>query len=160
MAGVLCLGIGCAAGRVVNGTYQDSERGYQVRLPVAPWLPRPMDGATLSFESPELRAAMALLVDCRAPEVGELPWVARHLFFGLREKQIQAQEFFRRHDADGVRTRLQARLDGATVEVEGITYRRAGCLYDFIYVAPPTNFPLGRPDFEAFVESWAPLAAR
>ncbi len=119
-----------------------------------------MDGATLSFASPELRAAMALLVDCRAPEPGELPWVGRHLFFGLQEKRIQEQEFLRRYDADGVRTRIQARLDGAPVEVEGVTYRRAGCLYDFIYVAPPTNFSLGRPDFEAFVESWTPLPSR
>jgi len=41
-----------------------------------------------------------------------------------------------------------------------VTFRRARCLYDFIYVAPPAAFPQGHPDFDAFVQSWAPLSER
>lgn len=160
LVGLLSLSAACAAGRIVGETYRDPERGFQVRLPPAAWLPRALDGATLSFESPELRAAMGLLVECRTPETGDVPWVARHLFFGLEGKRIEARETVRLHDALGVRTRLRARLDDAPVEVEGVTFRRAPCLYDFLYVAPPAAFPQGRPDFEAFVESWAPLSER
>lgn len=152
----------CAAGRIVGETYRDPDHGFQVRLPPAGagWIPRPLDGAALSFESPELRAAMALVVECSAPETGDLPGVARHLFFGLEGKRFEAREAIRLHDAPGVRTRLRARLDDAPVEVEGVTFRRARCLYDFIYVAPPAAFPQGHPDFDAFVQSWAPLSER
>lgn len=148
---------GCAAGRIVGETYRDHESGFQVRLPPASWTPRPLDGAALSLGSAALRAGMALLVDCRGPEPGELLGVARHLFFGLEEKRIQERETVRLHDTVGVRTRLSARLDAAPVEVEGVTFRRGRCLYDFIYVAPPAVFPRGRPDFEAFVQGWAPF---
>jgi hypothetical protein len=158
LLGIVSLAVGCATGRIVGETYRDPEAGFQVRLPPASWQPRPLDEAALSFASPELLAGMALLVDCRMPERGELPWVARHLFFGLQDRQVQGRETVRLHDAPAVRTHLRARLDDKPVEVEGVTFRRAGCLYDFVYVAPPAAFPQGRADFEAFVESWRPLA--
>jgi hypothetical protein len=86
--------------------------------------------------------------------------VARHLFFGLQDMQIRGREAVRLHGAAAVQTRVRARLDDRPVEVEGVTFRRAGCLYDFIYVAPPAAFPQGRVDFESFVQSWTPLAER
>lgn len=156
----LSLAAGCATARVVGDTYQDLKNGFEVRLPPPGWLPRPLDGAALSFAAAELGAAMALLVDCHTPEPGELPWVARHLFFGLEDKRIQERDTVRLHGTIAVRTRLHARLDDAPMEVEGVTFRRAGCLYDFIYAATPAAFPEGRPVFEAFVESWAPLPER
>jgi hypothetical protein len=157
LLGTLLLLAGCATGRITGETYRDFDHGYEVRLPPVTWIPRQLEHATLSFESPQLKAGMALLTDCRTPEPGELLWVARHLFFGLQEKRIHEQESIRLHDAGGIRTRLQARLDEVPVEVEGVTIRRAGCLYDFIYVAPPATFPQGRLDFEGFVKSWTPL---
>lgn len=160
LLGVLCLVSACAAGRIAGEVYQDTQRGFQVRLPRGAWLPTALDGAALSFAWPELQAAMALRVDCRTAEAGELPWVARHLFFGLEESRVHERETLRLHDASAVRTRVRARLDGAPVEVEGVTIRRAGCLYDFMFVAPPSAFPRGRPDFAAFVQSWAPLSER
>jgi len=160
LLGIASLVMGCATGRIVGETYSDPENRFQVRVPPVAWQLRSLDGATLSFASPELRAGMALRVDCRTPEPGELPWVARHLFFGLQDPHIQGRERLRLHDAIAELTRLRARLDDQPVEVEGVTFRRAGCLYDFIYVAPPAAFPQGRADFEAFVQSWTPLAER
>lgn len=157
---IVSLAAGCATGQIVGETYRDLEAGFQVRLPPAAWRPRTLDGATLSFGAPAWRAGMALRVDCRTAEPGELPWVARHLFFGLQDTQVQGRETVRLHDATAVQTRLRARLDDQPVEVEGVTFRRAGCLYDFIYVAPPAVFPQGQADFEAFVQSWTPLAGR
>jgi hypothetical protein len=138
--------------------YLDSQDRYRIRLPAAPWIPVTLDGATVAFRAPDLRAAMAFSVDCKAPEPGELPWVARHLFFGLQASRIQSREGIRLRDTEGVRTRLVARLDDVPVEVEGVTARRGGCLYDFMYVAPPATFAQGQADFQAFVESWTPLA--
>jgi hypothetical protein len=100
---------------------------------------------------------MALLAECKEPEAGELRGVGRHLFFGLQDKQVQAQEPVVLQGVPGLRTRLAATLDDRPVEVEGITLRHAGCLVDFVYVAPPAAFPGGRGDFETFVDSWTPL---
>ena len=158
LVGMLWLGAGCAGARVVQGIYLDSENRYQIRLPAAPWISISLDGAALSFRQPALQAALAFSVECTSSEPGELPWVARHLFFGLREKRIQRREQISLHGAEGVRTWLMAELDGVPVAVEGVTARRGECLYDFMYVAPPATFARGRSDFQTFVESWTPLA--
>ena len=157
LLGTVCLLAGCATGRIVDGTYRDRAHGYEVRLPPAPWVLAPLDGAVLSFKAPPLGAAMALDVECQNPEQGELPWVARHLFFGLRDTRAQEREVIQMSGAEAIRSRLQATLDGQPVEVEGVTVRRGGCLYDFMYAAPPAEFSRGRPDFETFVNSWTPL---
>lgn len=157
---MVALAAGCATGRIVGDTYRDSRAGFQVHLPRAGWQLRSLDGAALSFASPDLRAGMALRVDCNSPEAGPLPWVARHLFFGLQDARILGQQTVRLHGVAAAETRLRARLDRMPVEVEGVTFRRSGCLYDFIYVAPPATFPQGRADFESFVQSWTPLQER
>jgi len=155
---MLWLGAGCAGGRLVEGIYRDAAHGYQIRIPTGPWLAIAVDGAAVAFRAPELQAAMAFSADCKAAEPGELPWVARHLFFGLKAKRLQSREAIRLRDTPGIRTRLVARLDEVPVEVEGVTLRRGDCLYDFMYVAPPATFARGQADFQAFVESWTPLA--
>jgi hypothetical protein len=160
LLGLLELSAGCATGRIVDGVYRDSGTGYQVNLPPPPWTLAPLDGSVLAFKAASFEAAMAMDVECAQPEPGELRWVAHHLFFGLQDKRVQEQEAVRLHDAEGVRSRLMATLDGQPVEMEGVTARRGGCLYDFMFVAPPSEFARGRPDFESFVNSWTPLTER
>jgi len=146
----------CAAGSVRDGTYRDGHDRFSVRVPPARWQPASLEGATLGFRAPDLDAGMGLRADCDNPEPGPLPWVARHLFFGLANTRIDANERLSRADASLVRTRLHAWLDDRPVEVDAVTMRSGSCLYDFMYVAPPERFEEGRPDFDAFVRSWSP----
>jgi hypothetical protein len=150
----------CAAGSVRDGTYRDGQGRFSVEVPPARWQLAPLDGATLGFRAPDLDAGMGLVADCDQPEPGPLPWVARHLFFGLANTRIEANERLTRADASFVRTRLHARLDGRLVAVDAVTMRSGSCLYDFMYVAPPERVEEGRPDFEAFVGSWLPGPTR
>jgi hypothetical protein len=150
----------CAAGSIRDGTYRDPHDRFSVRLPPARWQLAPLEGATLGFRAPDLDAGMGLRADCDSPEPGPLPWVARHLFFGLANTRIDGNERLTRADASLVRTRLHARLDGRPVEVDAVTMRSGSCLYDFMYVAPPERVEEGRPDFEAFVGSWLPGPTR
>jgi hypothetical protein len=162
LLGGLLLGIpwldgGCAAGRVIDGFFRDSEKGYQVRLPPSPWTSEPLEGAVLAFRAPALRAGMALGVECRPMPPDDWPWVTRHLFFGLRDTRVEIREPLDLHGAEAVRTRLTARLDEVPVEVEAVSVRHTGCRYDFLYVAPAATFPQGQAAFDAFVESWTPM---
>ena len=146
----------CAAGSIREGTYRDGRDRFAVRLPPVRWQLTSLDGATLGFRAPDLDAGMGLRVDCGNPEPGPLPWVARHLFFGLANTRIDANERLTWGDGSLVRTRLRARLDDRPVGVDAVTMRRESCLYDFMYVAPPDRFEEGRLDFDAFVRSWSP----
>jgi len=158
LAGVLVglsLLTGCG-GRLVDGVYRAAHDRYRVTAPPAPWVATSLDTDELVFRHPVLQATIAVLSRCTNPEPGELPWVARHLFFGLREQQVKRQETESLDGVPAVRTRLRARLDGAPVAVEALTLRQGGCLYDFLYVAPPAVEAVGRPEFDTFVRSWIP----
>jgi hypothetical protein len=161
--GVWSLGLlllsACAAGPIGEGMYRDPRDRFTIQRPPTRWQPLPVEGAAFAFRSPELAAVIGLRVDCSNPEPGPLPAVARHLFFGLSQAEIETREPVVLSGASGMRTRLRARLDDRPVEVDGITVRLQGCLYDFMYVAPPDRFERGRADFDAFVASWTPRAA-
>jgi hypothetical protein len=146
--------VACAARPVPEGEYRDPHNRFAVRLPPARWQSTSVDGAVLAFRSPGLGAAIGLRVECARPETGPLPAVARHLYFGLTDTRIELREPVVHPAGDGMRTRLRARLDDRPVEVEGRTLRHGGCLYDFMYVAPPERFAEGESDFAAFVGSW------
>lgn len=161
--GVWSLGLlllsACAAGPIGEGVYRDPRDRFTIQRPPTRWQPLPVEGAASAFRSPELAAVIGLRVDCSNPEPGPLPAVARHLFFGLSQAEIETREPVVLSGASGMRTRLRARLDDRPVEVDGITVRLQGCLYDFMYVAPPDRFERGRADFDAFVASWTPRTA-
>jgi hypothetical protein len=139
--------------------YRDSSDRFTIQRPPARWQPLAIEGAALAFRSPELAAAIGLRVDCGSPEPGPLPAVARHLFFGLSHAEIETREPVALSGASGMRTRLRARLDDRPVEVDSVTVRFQGCLFDFMYVAPPDRFGRGRTDFDVFVQSWTPRNA-
>lgn len=147
----------CAAGSIRDGTYRDSHDRFTVRVPAPRWRLESLDGAALVFRAPELDAGIGLRVDCDQPEAGPLRSVAQHLFFGLSDKEIDNRTLVTLSGVAGIRTRMRARLDHRLVEVDGVTLRHGECLYDFAYVAPPEHFEDGRPDFDAFMQSWAAL---
>jgi hypothetical protein len=149
----------CAAGPHGEGPYRDPRDRFTIQRPPARWQPLSVEGAALAFRSPELAAAIGLRVDCGTPEPGPLPAVARHLFFGLSQAEIETREPITLSGASGMRTHLRARLDDRPVEVDSVTVRFQGCLYDFMYVAPPDRFERGRTDFDVFVQSWTPRTA-
>jgi hypothetical protein len=149
----------CAAGPIGEGVYRDPRDRFSIQRPPTRWQHLPVEGAELAFRSPELAGVIGLRVECSSPEPGPLPAVARHLFFGLSQAEIETREPLVLSGARGMRTRLRARLDDRPVEVDGITVRLQGCLYDFMYAAPPDRFERGRTDFDAFVTSWTPRTA-
>jgi len=158
VAGCLAALVACAGGRVTDGVYRDAKDRYTLRLPGGEWRPQPLEGAVVAFRAPSLRAGLGLIVECERPEQGELRHVARHLFWGLTNRQLRESGPANLRGAVGRRARLTGRLDGEPVEAEGVTVRHDGCLYDFAYVAPPETFERGRADFEAFLAGFTPLA--
>jgi hypothetical protein len=143
---------GCA------GLAHSPEERYRIRPPGSPWVAISREPDQLAFRAPGGAATLAVLRECERPERGDLAWVGRHLFFGLRDREIQSTEPVEVAGRRGIRTRLAARLDRMPVQVQAVTVRHGGCLYDFVHVARPEAFAATRPDFEALLGSFAPLS--
>jgi hypothetical protein len=145
----------CAGGRIVGGVFY-SDKGYRVTLPANGWRVLSAGEADLALEQPEWGAGMLLHATCGASAPRRsLRVLARHLTFGLLDRKVLEHGEATVTGLPALRSLLQGELDGRAVRVETYVLRDGTCVYDMVYVAPPTEFPKGVSDFQAFVSSFA-----
>ena len=144
---VLLLLSACASGPRGDGPYGDPRDRLTVQRPPARRQPDPSKAPRPAFHSPSSWLwRLASAWTAAVPRAGPLPAVARHLFFGFSQgNKIETREPLLLSGATRTRTRLRARRDDRPVEVDGITVRLQGCLYDSTYVAAWTVSSAGEP---------------
>jgi len=156
VAGSLFLA-GCASGdtgRVANGTFS-STKGYQVRLPPAGWNVTTNPTADLELRRTAPSGAMLVDASCGGAEIDRsLPVLARHLTIGLTNRQTVESDTWTIGTLPAAHRVIRGRRDGADVMVEAVVLKGERCVHDFLYVAPPADFEIGRHDFRRLVESF------
>lgn len=148
---------GCAAGRMVEGAYENPATGFRIPVPAAPWVPVTIPDVDVAFEHPSAPATIAAFSTCEGPRRAPLRILARRLFFGLKEREVVEQAPVSLDGAEALRTVMHADQDGASVVVESVVVRRGPCVYDLVLAARPRIYPAVRPDFERLVAGWRPL---
>lgn len=137
LAGLLLAG--CAVGRIVDGYYVNPGKGYRVGLPEG-WLAE-RGTPDLTLRHPTLGAGVMVHGTCEGnPPRRPLPLLARHLRFGLRDVEVEAQEELRLGGHPALETRWRGRLDGRPVVGRGVIVKARGCVYDLDLVARPESF--------------------
>jgi predicted Zn-dependent protease len=146
---------GCAGKRIEQGVFH-SPKGYRVTVPDGPWSALLRGAADLELRDRPGQAAMMVHASCHEPRAS-LDVLERHLLFGLRHRSVVSSENV---SVDGRPARhavLEARLAdaGEPVKLELYVVRDGGCVYDFIYAAPPASFALREEEFRRLVASFA-----
>ncbi|MGH7360983.1 MAG: hypothetical protein ACREJI_05165, partial [Candidatus Methylomirabilales bacterium] len=96
----------------------------------------------------------AVAASCPPAEEAEPAILTRHLFFGLRQRELLRQERVSVDGATGLQTLLSARVGGTPVLVQSVVVRRGNCLYDLLAVARPEAAAGGEAAFGAFLHGW------
>lgn len=156
-----CLaGCSTAAGRVENGTFH-SAKGYAVTLPRDGWHVQRDGRADLELKRDAPAGGMLADATCEPGALERpLPVLARHLTFGLSEREPVQSEETTVQGRPAARAVVRGVVDGAPVAVEALVVKSDRCVHDFLYVAPEASFQAGRAEFRSFVESLALEAAR
>jgi len=152
----LSLAAACAAtSGIENGTFR-SAKGYRLDVPRDGWRVEDNAGADLALKRAEPPAGMLADATCDGREMDrDLPVLARHLTFGLTDRRTVESDTWTVGGRDAAHRVVMGRRDGAEVGVEAVVMKGDRCVHDFLYVAPAASFEAGRPDFRAFVESFA-----
>ncbi len=148
---------GCAAGRVVDGVYENAATGFRIPVPPAPWLPASIPDVDVAFRRPAAVGTMAAFSSCEGPRRAPLRILARRLFFGLKEREVVEQEPISLDGGEALRTVVRAEQDGTPVVVESVVVRRGACVYNMVLAAPPADYPALRPDFDRMAAGWRAL---
>lgn len=149
---VACLSGACAheegfAGQVLR----KGDLAVQVG-PVPPsWKRIDVEGADLAFHDDAREGSTLVDVRCRRrDDDAPLSVLTDHLIMGTTEREVGTQETVPFDGREAMHTLLRAKLDGVPMQYDLYVMKKDGCIYDIVYVAPPTHFAEGAQDFERF----------
>ena len=152
---VLSLALGasaCGGSTRFDGTLYKSER-IAFRVPQVPegWERIEVTAANLAFRD-DARGA-SILVDGRCNERdGDAPLRAltAHLIMGTTDRELVSEKTVAFDGREAEHSVLRAKQDGVVMQYDIFVLLKDGCVYDLVYVAPPSRFAEGAPGFEQF----------
>ena len=126
-----------------------------------PWRPVHVEGGTLAFRDEPHLASILLDARCYQKD-DDVPLLALtdHLVMGTTDRQIATQDTIPFDGRDAMHSRLRAKLDGVAMDYDIFVLKKDGCVYDFVYVAPPAKAAddEGTAAFERFTGTFHSMA--
>lgn len=150
----LAASAGCAAHtRLRGGVYQAEHTAYRLGPLGAGWQRHESD-ADLAFYDRALDAMIMVNSECPMEHDAPLPVAANTLLIGFTDRQVLAEERVPMLGREALHRRLRARLDGAPLELDLFVLKKDDCLYDLVYLAPPSSAASGAADFARLVSGF------
>jgi hypothetical protein len=151
-------GGGKARGSFDGSVYREGTIAFQIAPAPAAWRRIEVTDAALAFRDEAHDASVLVNARCKKPDDGTpLAALTNHLVMGSTEREILSErvEPFDRREA--LHTKMHAKWDGVPMALDIFVLKKDGCVYDFVYMAPPPSFDAGALEFESFVKSFRTL---
>jgi hypothetical protein len=156
---VVLVAAGCGgASHLSDGVYRAGEVGFTVPPVPAGWRRIDVSDATLAFRDD--RAEASILVNARCSHLDDdvpLAALTNLLVMGTTERDFVSQETVPFDAREALHSVLKAKLDGVLMQYDLYVLKKDGCVYDFVYVSPPSSYAAGAPVFEGFVTGFHTL---
>ncbi len=161
----LLMAAGCASGwdgeRVHYKSWQpawkgmDREATFRVGDPGEGWRPHRERGVQVAWSKGKTPAVIQVRSQCDEHGDSDLASFTDHLRIDFGQWEIQSQRAIEIVGREGLRTRVQAELDGVPVHLELVVLKKNGCLFDLQYITRPAAFDAGLASFDAVLEGFA-----
>ncbi|MBI3781040.1 MAG: hypothetical protein HY278_08305 [candidate division NC10 bacterium] len=145
----------CAAGRVGGGTYVNETKGFAVQLPSEVWDREIGSEPDLLLRHRSRYAGMLVHATCDQTLLHRpLEIAARHLFFGIKEREILRHDRRTDNQGEAVEMVLKGELGGQKLLLHGYTLKGPGCVYDLVLFASPEAYAEANREFESLVRQF------
>ena len=151
------LAIGCQAGRILNNTYINEEKGFRIALLPQGWVMDKQEGFDLFFHNPGTGGVVGVASQCQRGTRAPLEVLTRHLLFGIRGREVISSREIRLGEVTALQTTMEAKDKDGVVRMSLVVIKKGRCIYDLLYVSRPDFFSPGLRDFEEFVRSFSLL---
>jgi hypothetical protein len=146
------LSAACGGAQHFDGrAYRGAAVSFDVPTVPPAWRRVDVTAADLAFRD-DARGG-SILIDGRCGRRDEdvpLTSLTQQLILGTTERDFVTEETIPFDAREALHTILRAKLDGVVMQYDVYVLKKDGCVYDFVYVAPPTRFAEGAPSFEQF----------
>lgn len=148
---ILPVTAGCRRVAFEDSVFSKPEVTYRIGKLPKHWHRVFIKGNDLAFSETDTGRAISINSTCEGHDDPPLPVLTRHLLMGFTEREELSQELIMLDRREALRSRHLAKLDGVPVELELVVLKKDGCVFDFIYVAPPGQAEARMADFEALL---------
>jgi hypothetical protein len=143
---------GCGSAQRFDG---HAYRGASVSLDVpsvpGEWRRVDVAAADLAFRDDAREGSILIDGRCgRRDEDVPLTSLTQQLIMGTTGREFVSEETIPFDGREALHSVLRAKLDGVEMQYDVYVLKKDGCVYDFVYVAPPARFADGAPVFERF----------
>ncbi len=153
-----CAGcIGCAHAGLDGDVYRAKDTAFRVGDRPPSWTPLEVSHASLAWRDEAREGSILLNARCGPGGGGDatpLRALAEQLVIGTTGREWSVTDTVPFDGREAIHGRLTAKLDGVPMGYDVFVLRKDGCVYDFVYVAPPTRLEEGVPGFERFVQGF------
>jgi len=144
-----------ACGPKTSKEARTSYRNYVVPAPTGEWSRVKPGGADKAWFNQGLSATMYFDSNCKERfEDGTLSDLLTHLTFGLAQSEPLREDSMTLDGRDALLRVYDGQLDGVAVRVGAVVTKKNMCLYDGLYIAPPTRFEDGWGEFVQVVSGF------
>ena len=155
----ISLAVACGGAGFDGRVFRNDELSFRVDAVPPGWRAIEATGALVAFRDDATPASIAVGGRCnRDGDDVPLGALTHHLFLQFTDRKIESQIEVALDGRSALHTDLAARLDGVEKRFSVFVFKKNGCVYDFVHVAPPGAPTEGRRRFVAFVESFSTLA--
>jgi hypothetical protein len=150
--------VACAGSNLEGRVFSNDELSFRLGPTPPAWRLIDEDGELVTFRDDETPASIA--VNGRCGKDGDdvpLEALTHHLFIQFTDRQIENQVRVQLDGRAALHTELTAKLDGVEKRFDVFVLKKNGCVYDLVYVTPPSAPSGGQKQFLAFVEGFATI---
>jgi hypothetical protein len=149
---------GCASSGFDGHVFRDGDLAFRVGDVPPEWRRIETDGPLLAFRDDTTPASVA--VNARCGKDGDdvpLEALTHHLFLEFTDRVLENETRVEMDGREALHTELLAKLDGVEKRFAVFVFKKNGCVYDFVHIAPPEAPADGRRRFVAFVEGFSTI---
>ena len=144
-----------ACGPKTSPEARKSNENYVVPAPVGDWSRVRPGGADKAWFNRNLSATIYFDSNCKERfEDGTLSALLTHLTFGMVQNDPLREDSMTLDGRDALLRVYDGKLDGVEVRVGAVVTKKNMCLYDGLYIAPPSRFEDGWGQFVEMVSGF------
>lgn len=150
---VALAGCGGTQERFDGATFHDGKVSFRVNAVPGSWERIAVTDASLAFRDASHDGSVLVNGRCGERGVDDTPLSALtgHLVMGTTEREFDTEVVMPLDSREALHTQMKAKLDGVKMAYDIFVLKKDGCVYDFVYVAPPDRIHAGAAEFQRFV---------
>jgi hypothetical protein len=149
---------GCGKQAFDGHVFQNGELSFRVAEVPSSWQRLDAEGALLAFRDPATPATIAVSGRCGSDgDDVPLESLTHHLFIEFTERTVESQVRVELDGREALHTEMLAKLDGVSKRFTVFVFKKNGCVYDFMHIAPPSAPADGRREFVSFVQGFSTI---